>query len=222
MTGVQTCALPIWAEPGALLRGCHEALRVSRGAAVSLASIDGRNNTMAWLGVGNVDGLLVCYSCDPPKREMLITRGGVVGFQLPPLRTASLPVCRGDLCGAGDARLTKRLVRLADDLSSNPAKSIPVACCSETGGRVEDVHSQPATRGFFEFGEPGLGCGLLCSLGRGCLGRECPGKGKRGEKKSPAIYRRGQILVKIGITPSRSQGPAPPLPAAMKTYLARQ
>ncbi|CAG0930031.1 Transposase for transposon Tn5 [Planctomycetaceae bacterium] len=28
----------------------------------------------------------------------------------------------------GDARLTGRLVRLADDLSSNPAKSIPVAC----------------------------------------------------------------------------------------------
>ena len=28
----------------------------------------------------------------------------------------------------GDARLTKRLVRLADDLSANPAKSIPVAC----------------------------------------------------------------------------------------------
>lgn len=28
----------------------------------------------------------------------------------------------------GDARLTKRLVRLADDLSSSPTKSIPVAC----------------------------------------------------------------------------------------------
>src|SRR5690606_28374095 len=28
----------------------------------------------------------------------------------------------------GDSRLTKRLIRLADDLSSNPTGSIPIAC----------------------------------------------------------------------------------------------
>ena len=28
----------------------------------------------------------------------------------------------------GDSRLTKRLIRLADDLSSNPTASIPIAC----------------------------------------------------------------------------------------------
>jgi hypothetical protein len=37
----------------------------------------------------------------------------------------------------GDAQLTKRLLRLADDLSSNPTKSIPVACAG--AGGIEGV-----------------------------------------------------------------------------------
>lgn len=55
----------------------------------------------------------------------------------------------------GDAQLTKRLVRLADELSSNPAKSTPVACGGEGGvpvagqrgagvaGRKGDGHPDP-------------------------------------------------------------------------------
>lgn len=83
--------------PETLLRYCHEALRGKRGAAMSLASINARGGIMAWLGVGNVDSLLLRLSASPPMRETLMTRGGVVGYQLPPLRTRCLPVAAGDL-----------------------------------------------------------------------------------------------------------------------------
>jgi negative regulator of sigma-B (phosphoserine phosphatase) len=84
-------------EPEALVQRCHRALKGTRGVAMSLASIDARTGTMAWLGVGNVDGLLLRATGSPPTREALLTRGGVVGYQLPPLRTSHLPVAAGDL-----------------------------------------------------------------------------------------------------------------------------
>lgn len=84
-------------EPLALVRRCHEALKHTRGAAMSLASVDSTEGMMCWLGVGNVDGLLLRTSGAQPMREALLTRGGVVGYQLPPLRAAPLPIGSGDL-----------------------------------------------------------------------------------------------------------------------------
>jgi negative regulator of sigma-B (phosphoserine phosphatase) len=84
-------------EPEALVQRCHRALKGTRGAAMSLAAIDAREGKMAWLGVGNVEGLLLRTAGSPPTREALSMRGGVVGYQLPPLRTAYLPVTAGDL-----------------------------------------------------------------------------------------------------------------------------
>jgi hypothetical protein len=52
---------------------------------------------MTWLGVGNVEGLLV--RADPaakPKSESLVLRPGVVGRKLPPLVGAVLAVEAGD------------------------------------------------------------------------------------------------------------------------------
>src|SRR5437879_10439108 len=58
------------AEPvDALLLKCHERLRGSRGAAISVASFDHRSRTMTWLGVGNVNGVCVdsaALSCPCP------------------------------------------------------------------------------------------------------------------------------------------------------------
>lgn len=80
-----------------LAQECHEALRASRGAVLSLASIDVPNGMMTWLGVGNVQGVLVRGA---PKhgyaRELLLLRGGVLGAQLPALQAAVLPVKQGD------------------------------------------------------------------------------------------------------------------------------
>jgi negative regulator of sigma-B (phosphoserine phosphatase) len=86
------------AEPVvALVQRCHEELRGTRGAVMSLASIDTRTSTMTWIGVGNVEGLLMRANPDATRsREGITNRGGVVGYQLPPLRSGTLTVSPGD------------------------------------------------------------------------------------------------------------------------------
>jgi len=81
-----------------LLPRCHEALRKTRGAALSLASFQAVTGTMTWLGVGNVEGALfrVDRTARHP-RDSLMLRGGVVGYRLPPLRAASHAVFAGDM-----------------------------------------------------------------------------------------------------------------------------
>lgn len=82
----------------ALLLRCHRHLSGSRGAAISLASFDHRASTMAWLGVGNVIGVLLRAGAPAkPRRDALLVRGGMVGDRLPRLQSSGVPVERGDL-----------------------------------------------------------------------------------------------------------------------------
>jgi negative regulator of sigma-B (phosphoserine phosphatase) len=82
----------------ALIRRCHHALRRTRGATISLAHLSGRDETMNWLGVGNVEGILVRASTAArPAKEHLLMQPGVVGYELPQLRTATLSIQPGDL-----------------------------------------------------------------------------------------------------------------------------
>jgi phosphoserine phosphatase RsbX len=81
-----------------LMRRCHEELRRTRGVVLSMASFDLPSNTMVWLGVGNVEGAL--FRADRranPTRDSLVLRGGVVGYQIPPLRTSEHRVEAGDV-----------------------------------------------------------------------------------------------------------------------------
>jgi phosphoserine phosphatase RsbX len=80
-----------------LVERCHESLRSTRGVVLSLASIDPEHGMMTWLGVGNVQGVLM--RAGAPKgsvQEVLLLRGGVVGSQLPALQAAVLPITKGD------------------------------------------------------------------------------------------------------------------------------
>jgi phosphoserine phosphatase RsbX len=77
-----------------LVRDCHEGLRGSRGLVMSLAMFDSRDNTMAWIGVGNVSGTLRS-ALAPPQRTLLL-RGGLVGNALPRLQLSIVPVTTGD------------------------------------------------------------------------------------------------------------------------------
>jgi len=81
-----------------LLRRCHERLMRTRGVVMSLASLDAESNTLTWLGVGNVEAVLLrADAAANPAREDVLLRGGVVGYQLPTLRASILPVTRGDV-----------------------------------------------------------------------------------------------------------------------------
>lgn len=81
-----------------LVEDCHEELRWTRGVALSIAFINTSRGTMSWLGVGNIQGVLLRRTSKNGEqvREMLLLRGGVVGSSLPSLRTADLLVTEGD------------------------------------------------------------------------------------------------------------------------------
>ena len=84
-------------RPISLLRMCHDALRNTRGAALSVASIRPSEGFMTWAGVGNVEGIL--FRGDPsfrPRSEALVNRAGVVGRRLPALSGTVLPIEAGD------------------------------------------------------------------------------------------------------------------------------
>lgn len=80
----------------ALLRRCHESLKPTRGAVISLASFDVTESTMSWVGIGNVTGLLLRANPRGPH-ETLLLRSGVVGAHLPAFQPALVSLARGDV-----------------------------------------------------------------------------------------------------------------------------
>jgi len=81
-----------------LVRRCHERLKGTRGVVMSLVSVDGIENTVTWLGVGNIEGILVRTSATvDPSVETIFLRPGVVGYRLPPLQAVITPIGPGDL-----------------------------------------------------------------------------------------------------------------------------
>jgi serine phosphatase RsbU (regulator of sigma subunit) len=81
-----------------LVARCHDALVKTRGVALGLASVEWSDETMTWLSIGNVAGLLVRAGPQGTlEREYILMRNGVVGGRLPPLRAATLSLQRHDL-----------------------------------------------------------------------------------------------------------------------------
>ena len=74
-------------EPQCLLERCHEALRRTRGAVMTLAWFDVEAAEMAWTGVGNVEARLVRAGRRPVSPVVL---GGVVGYNLPNVRLTTV------------------------------------------------------------------------------------------------------------------------------------
>ncbi len=80
-----------------LVERCHEKLKGTRGVVLSLAFVSPEQKMMTWIGVGNVQGVLV--RADTQKgnpQESLLLRAGVVGSKLPFLQASVLPVSLGD------------------------------------------------------------------------------------------------------------------------------
>jgi negative regulator of sigma-B (phosphoserine phosphatase) len=80
-----------------LVQCCHENLRRTRGAAMSVATLDAQHARLEWVGVGNVEArLLRASSATQATDEVLLLRGGVVGYKLPALRSAAFALLPGD------------------------------------------------------------------------------------------------------------------------------
>lgn len=85
--------------PRACLEACHTALRGSRGAAIVAASVTAAGDQLTWLGVGNVEALVLPPQsrATPAAPRSVVPRGGVVGGRLPPLRESVEPLGEGAL-----------------------------------------------------------------------------------------------------------------------------
>jgi phosphoserine phosphatase RsbX len=81
-----------------LVELCHEGLRKTRGVVMSLVTLDAQLSTIDWYGVGNVEGALFRANRSSERvRESIATRGGVVGYRLPPTKVSSVPIAPRDL-----------------------------------------------------------------------------------------------------------------------------
>jgi negative regulator of sigma-B (phosphoserine phosphatase) len=95
---------------------CHERLKGTRGAVMSLVSFDDVENTVTWLGVGNIEGVLLRGGLsEDPSPETIFLRPGVVGYRLPPLKAVVIPVTPGDL-----------LILITDGIRSDFARQFSV------------------------------------------------------------------------------------------------
>jgi negative regulator of sigma-B (phosphoserine phosphatase) len=81
-----------------LVRRCQRDLQETRGVVMSVASFNALDGSLTWLGIGNVEGILVRADQGAvPARESLLLRGGVVGYRLPILSASVLTVNPGDV-----------------------------------------------------------------------------------------------------------------------------
>lgn len=87
-----------------LVRRCHQSLKATRGVVMALALLDTAQKTMTWLGVGNVEGVLFREDdAGGIHTEHLLSRGGVLGRELPWLSASVVVLRRGDtICFATD------------------------------------------------------------------------------------------------------------------------
>ena len=91
-------AIVLAVDPGAplveLVARCHAALHRTRGAVMTVVTI-APNGALAWLGVGNVAGVLRRAPGNGDD-ETLAPRGGTVGFHLPHLEARRFQLAFGD------------------------------------------------------------------------------------------------------------------------------
>ena len=85
-------------EPlSSIVERCHRELIGTRGVVMSLAAFRSADHSMSWLGVGNVDGVLVSADRQArPASKTLLNRSGIVGGDLPKSNPAVVSLTRGD------------------------------------------------------------------------------------------------------------------------------
>ena len=84
------------AGPQDLMQACHEALLETRGVVMTAAWFDLERSQLSWAGVGNVDARLV-RSGPELREDVALVFGGVLGYRMPRVRPATMPLERGDL-----------------------------------------------------------------------------------------------------------------------------
>jgi negative regulator of sigma-B (phosphoserine phosphatase) len=110
-------------DPVHLIEACHRALSRTRGAVMTLAWFDLEAGRLSWTGVGNVEGRLIHAGAGlGAPTEGALTKGGVVGYNLPSIRVTSTELESGDV-----------MVLATDGIDSGFAEAITA------GGSAQDI-----------------------------------------------------------------------------------
>lgn len=91
-------------RPEDVLSDLHRALRGTRGGAAAVARIEPAARRVRYCGVGNISGFVV----DPERRQALLSAPGIVGHQLPTLRTQEQELAPGAALVLHSDGLTER------------------------------------------------------------------------------------------------------------------
>lgn len=118
-------------DPATAVLACHRALRDTRGAALSLASIDIEKQTVTWLGVGNVEARLLRGAGAITASDSLLLRSGIVGHELPQLSAQTTKIARGDVLIFATDGIRRDF---ADDL-------VPSGSCRAIAERILDRYA---------------------------------------------------------------------------------
>lgn len=114
------------------VESCHQGLRGSRGAALTVASLQA--GVLTWLAVGNVEGVL---AHPDGRRHYVVQRGGVVGSRLPALHVATQDVAAGDV-----------LLLATDGVEPRFAGAVEATALPESAQTIAgEVHREFATGG---------------------------------------------------------------------------
>ena len=82
------------ASPGEVMQTAHELLRITRGAALSVARIDYRSDEVRFAGIGNVGAIVH----DGMARRALVSHNGIVGHNMRKVQEFTVPFPPGALC----------------------------------------------------------------------------------------------------------------------------
>lgn len=81
-----------------LIKTCHKGLRSTRGVVMGLALINFWEHTVSWIGVGNIEGILILDDGgNHTQTYRMIQRSGIIGHNLPFLQVSTVSVSVGDL-----------------------------------------------------------------------------------------------------------------------------
>jgi negative regulator of sigma-B (phosphoserine phosphatase) len=117
-----------------LIELTHEALWHTRGVAMSLASFRSDDDTMTWLGLGNVKGTLVEGR---NSAHSIMLASGIVGHELPRLQTKTHSVRRGSMLVMATDGVRNSLDETI--MSSGTAQEIADAILAQRGTGNDDA-----------------------------------------------------------------------------------
>lgn len=130
-------------DPAALIQAMHGRLRGTRGAAVAVASIAADYSQVRFSGVGNV----TAFVAGADRRHPALSQPGIVGHQLPRVRTETYPL-RGDLLVVMHSDGIRDRWNLADvpGLARRGAAVVAATLLRDSGTRPDDASILVARR----------------------------------------------------------------------------